>query len=141
MVELGHHDLVAGPESATEHPPEVEGQRRHVGAEDDLAGRAADEVGERLAGGAEGGVGLRARGIDPVGVRVVAQQVLRHRVHDGARDLRAAGPVEVGDGSSPVSPLEGGEVAADLVEAGDALGGGGGCGGHGGTSQTPDREG
>ena len=41
-------------------------------------------------------VGLRAGRIGPVRVGVVVQQVVRHRLGDALRHLRAAGPVEVG---------------------------------------------
>ena len=40
VVEFGHHDLVAGPDSPAERPGQVEGQARHVVTERDLIGLA-----------------------------------------------------------------------------------------------------
>ncbi len=117
VIELGHDDLVAGGPAPAERAPEVERQRRHVGAERDLLGPAAEQVGERRARGVERGVGLDARREGPVRVGVVVEQVVAHRVHHRARHLRAAGAVEVGDGRAAVAALEGGELRADLVDA------------------------
>ena len=117
VVELGDHDLVARGPALAQRAPEVERERRHVGAERDLGGPAAQEVGERLARGRERGVGLDARRVRPVRVGVVVEQVVADGLHDGSRHLRPAGPVEVGDGRVVVTPLEGGEAGADLVEA------------------------
>ena len=118
VVELGHHDLVARLPAAAERPAEVERERRHVGAEGDLGRLAAEEVRERAARGLEQGVGLGARRVRPVRVGVVVEQVVAHRVGDRARDLGAAGAVEVGDRQAVVASLEGGEARADGLQAG-----------------------
>ena len=78
------------------------------------------------AGAGDDRVGLRAGREGPVGIGVVMQQVVGHRLDDRAGHLRAAGAVEVGDGLAIVPPLQGREVGADLVHRGDA--GLAGCG-------------
>ena len=110
MVELGDDDLVARPPAAPEGTGEVEGQRRHVGAEGDLVRRRAEEVGERLAGAGEHRVGLLARGVVPMRVGVVLVEVLGHRLDDRPRHLGAAGAVEVGRTPPGHQPLQRGEL-------------------------------
>ena len=71
---------------------QVERQRRHVGAEGDLVGVAPRKSARASRAAASGRVGLLARGIAPVRVRVVVEQVVGHRLADLARHLRAPGP-------------------------------------------------
>jgi hypothetical protein len=52
-------------------------------------------------------------------VGVVVVEVIDHRLGDGARDLRAAGAVEVGDRLIVVFAVERGEVRPDLSDARD----------------------
>ena len=118
VIELGDDDLVARRPAPPERAPQVERERRHVGAEGDLRGAAAQKVGERLPRGLDQGVGLDAGRIGPVRVRVVVEQVVAHRVHHGLRHLRAARAVEVGDGSAFVAALERREAGADRLDAG-----------------------
>ena len=122
VVELGHDDLVARCPLAGERAAEMERQRRHVRPEGDLRRLAAEEVGEGLACAGERGVGLDARRVRPVGVRVVVEEVVGHRVDDRDRDLGPAGPVEVRDGRAAVAAIEGGEVRADRVDGDDGFG-------------------
>ena len=113
MVELGHHDLVARSPVAAEGAREVEGERRHVGAKYDLGGGGAQVVGHGLAGRQDRRVGLVARGVVPVGVGVVMEEIVRHRVHHRLRYLGAARSVEVRDLVSMVTAREGGKGRAD----------------------------
>ena len=94
VVEPRDEDLVAFAQLASGRAAEGEVQRRHVRAEDDLVGRAAEEAGggearvrdDRLAADAR-----RERAAD-VGVRVA--QVRRHRGDHLVGHLRAARSVE-----------------------------------------------
>ena len=126
VIELRDDDLVARAPAAPESTCEMEGQRRHVGAEGHLIGTGAEQVGERFASAGQDRVGLAAARVSPVSIGVVMQQILGDRIADGARHLGAAGAVEVGDGQASVTPLQGREVGADLVHRGDA--GLAGCG-------------
>ena len=60
VVQLGDDDLVARAPAAPEPAGQVERQGGHVGAEGDLRGVGAEEVGEGLAGPVDDGVGLVA---------------------------------------------------------------------------------
>ena len=86
-----------GPQRRAQRPGQVEGQRRHVGPEGDLVGRGVEEVGEGLPGVGDGVVGLLAGREGPVGVGVVVEEVVGHRLDHLAGHLRPAGAVEVGD--------------------------------------------
>ena len=116
MIEFGDHDLVAGLPIAREAAREMEGDGRHVVAERHVGGRRVEEVGKGGAGVVKQRVGLGARGIGPVGVGVVMQQVVGHGVGDLLRHLGAPGAVEIGDVVLPLASEEGGEVGADAVE-------------------------
>ena len=50
-----------------------------------------------------------------MGVGIVVQQVVAHRIGDGQRHLGAARPVEIGDRVSSVLPLQRGKVGANRV--------------------------
>ncbi len=118
VVQLRDHHLVAGAPRPAEGAREVEGQGGHVRAEGDLGGSGAQEIGEGGACRGEGGVGLHARGIGPVRVRVVVEQVVAHRRHHGLRHLRPPGAVEVGHRLAFVASLQGGEGPADRLHRG-----------------------
>ncbi len=124
VVELGDDDLVAGLERAPERVGEQEVERRHVGAEGDLARLGSDQLGRRLVRVGEQRVGLARAGERTSRVRVRALEVGRHRFDHRARHLRAAGPVEVGD-RAPADPArERGELGSKRVDVqGCALGG------------------
>ena len=128
VVELGDDYDVPLPPFAPERTAEVEGERGHVGAEHDLFGRAPDPVGERATRLENGVVGFLAGRERPVRVGIVIQEVVGHRLRHLARDLRAAGTVEIGDREPVVPAGERGEVAADLFDAGDGRAGRGGAG-------------
>jgi len=122
VVELGHDQLVARLPATPQGAAEVEGQRGHVLAEDHLLRRAAQQVGQGLAGLGQGCVGLDAGGVGPVRVGVVAQQVVAHRVHHGGGHLGPPRSVEVGHRQAVLAALEGGEMTADLVDVRDGAG-------------------
>ena len=116
VVELRDDHLVAGRERARDRVREEEVERRHVGAEGDLAGLGAEEVGRRLVGGGEQRVGLARAGEGAAGVRVRALQVAAHRLDHGGRHLRAAGAVEVGDRPAADARAQRREALPDRVE-------------------------
>ena len=95
-----------GPQVRPEPSREMEGQRRHVGAEGHLARRRAQEIRHRLPRGRQHRVRLATAGIAPVRVGVVVKEILGDGVCHRARDLGAAGPVEVRDGPAGVTPLQ-----------------------------------
>ena len=97
MIELGDDHLVARGPFATEGSRNVERDRGHVVAECDLVRCAANELGKDAAGVRQPDIGLLAGGIDPVGVRVVMEQVVSHRIDNCLRYLGAPGAVEVRD--------------------------------------------
>src|SRR5439155_26056765 len=70
VVEFGDDDLVARPPASAQRPREVERERGHVGAEHDLGGRGSEKIGESLACRGDQPVGLLARRVAAVGVRV-----------------------------------------------------------------------
>ena len=119
VVELGDDDLVPFAPAPAEGARQVEGQRRHVRAEGDLARRRVQEIGQRRARRGESRVGLEARGVAPVGVGVVVEQIVGHGIDHLARDLGPTRPVEIGDREPGVLALEGGEAAADRVDGGN----------------------
>ena len=57
-------------------------ERGHVGAEADLVGVAAEEVGRRRVGAVDDGIGLFAGGEEAVDVGVVVDEVAGDRVDD-----------------------------------------------------------
>ena len=107
---------------APERAREMEGERRHVLAEHDFVGPAIQEIREGFARSGNERVGFFARGIAPVRVRVVVEQVVVHRVDDGTRHLRSAGSVEVGDGVAVVHALERGKMRANALDGRDERG-------------------
>ena len=77
---------------------------------------APSSAAEPLASVLDGRVGLFARGVAPVRVRVVVQEVLGHGVGHDAGHLRAAGSIEVGDAGAAVHPIQRWKRGADVVE-------------------------
>src|SRR5205823_10056266 len=77
---------------------------------------------EPLAGAKQQRVRLLTRGVEPMRVGVVVEQVVGHGVDDGQRNLGPARTVEVRDGLTVVNPLESGELAANCVDGGDGFG-------------------
>jgi len=110
----GDDDLVARPPGSAQRPAEMERQRGHVGAEHNFGGRRAEKVGERGAGPGNDRVGFRARGVGPVRVRVVAIEVVLHRLHDGAGNLGASRPIEVRNVVAAMLSLEGQKLGANV---------------------------
>ena len=113
VVEPGRDDLVARLERARDRVREQEVERRHVRAEGDLVGVAADEVGDRRSPGIDHVVRGSARAERAAEVRVVALEVAEHGVEHLARHLRAARPVEVGDEAPVLARGERGEASTD----------------------------
>ena len=114
MIQLRDDDLVARRERSTKRARDVVGERRRVRAEDDLRRRCAEEVGYAAARALDQLVRLGARRVGPVRVGVVMIKVVAYGLDDCARNLRAAGAVEVCDGASFVLASERGEVRPDL---------------------------
>ena len=119
VVEFRDHDGVALAPPLAERASEVKRQRGHVGAEDDLLGPAAEPVGQRGTGAEQCRVGLVTGGIGPVGIGVVMQQVVAHRVHDARGHLRAAGSVEIRDGVALMATPQRRKLTADLLGRGN----------------------
>src|SRR5690606_17842920 len=113
MVQVRYDDLAASLHSAAQCTGKVERERGHVLPECNLAGRGIQEVCKCLTSTGDGSIRLHTRRVGPVGVRVVMQQVARHGVHHGARNLGATGTIEVGHRMSRVNPLQGRELCAD----------------------------
>src|SRR6187455_671782 len=63
-----------------------------------------------------GGVGLGARRVAPVRIRVVVVEIIGHRVHHATWYLRSSGTVEVRDWMAVVNALESRKLRADLRE-------------------------
>ena len=110
MIKLCDDDLVARRERATERARDVEGERRRIRAEDYFVGSRAEKVCHALARLLDYTVGLRARRIGPVRVGVVMIEIVAHGLDHAARDLRAAGAVEVGDREAFMLALKRGKV-------------------------------
>ena len=66
-------------------------------------------------------VGFVTRGIFPVRVRVVIQQVVRDRVDHGARRLRSARGVEISNRASVVFALKRGKPRANFLRRGNLI--------------------
>ena len=115
MIQLGDDYLVARLPLARQGPAQVERQRRHVRAEGHLLGRRVEKISQRTARGGDGCVRLLTRGIGPVRVGVVMEEVVSHAVGDDGRDLGAAWSVEVRHGMAAVLPVERGKLIADDV--------------------------
>ena len=117
VVEVRHHDLVAGRQRRTDRPAHVERQRGHVRPELDRRGVGrAEQVGHRevrLVGdrvvplaGREGASGIRVR------LAVVGGDGL----DDSVRDLRPAGSVKEDERPAVVQLGQGREAAADRLD-------------------------
>ena len=124
VIELGDNDLVTRLQATADGPCHMKGDRRHIGAERNLSRITVEEVCERAPSIGDDGIGLGTRGVLPMRVRVVMQQVLLHRLDDRHRHLRSSRTVEVRDGMPVVYPVECREVSADIVGRAHV------CGGH-----------
>ena len=71
MVQVRHHNLVAGLQTTPDGPCQVERERGHVGAEDYFVWRAVQEVRKRTACSKNDGVRLHAGGESPMRIGVV----------------------------------------------------------------------
>jgi hypothetical protein len=94
VVEPRHDHLVSLAPSTRGRAREREVQRRHVGAEDDLVGRAPEEGGAGQPRIGDEGVGASRCLEVAADVRVRLAHVRRDCVDHHVRDLRSAGPVE-----------------------------------------------
>jgi hypothetical protein len=119
MIQLGDDDLVASRPLPAERSREMKGERRHVGAEGHVRRRRSEEVGDALARARDAGIGLDARRVAPVRVRIVMEEVVPHGVRDDGRNLRSAWTIEIRDGDASMLALERGKVRADLGDAGN----------------------
>ena len=107
-----HH--VAGLQRAGDRPADVQRQRRHVLAEDDLLRRrGVDEVGEGLVGAVQDGVGFATGGEEAAVVRIAVAQVVGDGVDHPARDLRAPRAVEEDRRSAVDDAVQGRELLPD----------------------------
>ncbi len=113
VVEPRADDLVAFPPLAPCGAGEREAQRRHVGAEEDLVGRRAEERRGRVVRRGEKLVRAPRRRERPAEVGVRIAQARRDRVDHRVGHLGAARPVEEGD-----RLLERREARADGVDRG-----------------------
>ena len=100
VIEARDQDFVAGAEVAADGAGHGEGQRGHVGAEDDFVGAAVEEICHGGARIGEHGIGVAAGGVGSASVGVVAAQVVGDGVDDALRHLRSAGAVEEYGGMS-----------------------------------------
>ena len=102
MIQLGHDDLVALRPTASTSPRARWKVSVVMFRPNAISvAIAVHEIGERHTRRVERGVGLGARRIVPVRVRVMVEQVVVHRLDDLSRHLRAARPVEVRDRAGP----------------------------------------
>ena len=122
MIELRENDFVARSPLPAECARQVERERSHVLTEHDLVGATIEEIGKRLARVGDQRVCLFTRRIAPVRVGVVVEEVVLHRMHDAARNLRAAWAVEICDGKSIVRSLERRELRANVFNGRDVRG-------------------
>jgi hypothetical protein len=109
VVKAGDHNFIAGVEPVRQAPADVQGERGHVVAEDDLL--RAGGVQEIRHGGMrffQDGIGLPAGGKSTVVVGVALQQVTLDALSRLPGDLGTAGVVEE-DGRA----VERGELFAD----------------------------
>ena len=116
VVEARDDDFVSGLEVAANRAGDGEGQRGHVGTEDDFVGAAVQEVGHGAARLGDHGVGAAAGGVGSAGVGVVVAQIVGDGVDDALRDLRSAGAVEECGGVAVDGLGERGELGADVGE-------------------------
>ena len=127
VVERRDDDLVTRLQRAAEGVHEVEVDRRHVGAEDDLLGLRAEEVGRRDAGRVDELRRLRARHERAVDVRVRVPEVVRHGVDHDIRHLRATRAVEEDErpavGSRAGERREGAADGVDVGQRDSCIGG------------------
>ena len=121
VVELGDDDLVARrPRRRPSARAEVEGERGHVGAEGDLVGRGAEEVGERLAGARRAPRRSRRWSDTPSACWRCGAAGSPPSRRRPARHLRAAGAVEVGDGQARCAGARGRGKRARMASTGEA---------------------
>src|SRR5437868_2369816 len=112
MVQLRDHNLVAARELMGKRAREMKGQRRHVGAENDLRRRRVEKIGQHISRRINDGVGFLACRISPMRVRVVVKKIIVHGFDNHSRDLSSAWSVEIRDGVTAINPLQRGELTA-----------------------------
>ena len=116
VIKTAEDDLVTRPERPGYRAAQVEGERGHIGAEDDLLGGNPEQI-------RDGGMRvlddrvreLRSRecpAVIRVGRFVVASNGINHRL----RDLRSARAVEVDEWSVPVHTGEGREAGSEGID-------------------------
>src|SRR5574340_1127948 len=114
MVQPGDDDLVAGLPAAGERAADVQRERGHIVAEDDLlAAGGVEQLGYGSAGLVDDQVGLAAGGKGAPVVGVPAQVILVDAVERLLGDLGAAGIVEEDFG-----PVQRRELGADEIGIG-----------------------
>src|SRR4051812_10351909 len=95
----------------------MEGERRHVRAEDDLVRPCIEKASHGYPGSGDQPIGLGAGRVMPMRVCIVVQQVVAHRVYDGLWYLRAARTVEIRNLVAVVLPAQRRKLLANLLSA------------------------
>jgi len=95
VVQFRDDHFITRSHFTTQGPGELIGEGGHVLTEDHLLGLSSQEVGHCLSGLIPDPVRFGARWKGPVGVGISVKQVICYGDGDRARDLSAAGSVEV----------------------------------------------
>jgi hypothetical protein len=119
VVQLRHHDFVAGSEATPQGPRHVEGERRHVRTEHDLVRRATHEIGDRRPAFLQDLVQLARGRVRPVRVGVVAQHLLGDRPGYALGHLGTPRSIEVRSLNIALESPQGREPLADGDQGGD----------------------
>ena len=94
VIKMGEHDFVPRAEFAPDGAAHGEGQRSHVGSEDDLVRVAAQEVRHGRTCARNHRVGVAAGRVSATSVGVVAFQIIGDSVNHALWDLSSARTVE-----------------------------------------------
>ena len=117
VIHAGQDDLVAGGQPPPDTARHVEGQRRHVLPEHDLARRGGVvEVRSRLMGLVDQRSGCHGRPKTAAEIGVRREEGLGHALDHPARHLGTRGVVEIDAGAAFVGRLKGGEFGPDPVD-------------------------
>src|SRR6478672_519948 len=98
VVKVSEQNLVAGAEVTADGATHGEGQRGHVGPEDDLILVATEEIRHGGAGFGENSVGAATGGIGAASVGIRLRQVIGNGVDDALRYLSAARAIKENGG-------------------------------------------
>src|SRR5438874_853929 len=113
---MGEYDLVSRREFAANCAADREGERRHIWAEDNLIGIAAQEIAHGTARPDDHLVSVATGGVGTAGVRIVGAKIIGNCGDHSLWHLRAARPIEESGGIAVYMAGKRRELGADPVE-------------------------